>query len=69
MEAKEKADELINKYFNAIPHRQTSRALAKKCAIVAVDEMLWALDDIDLEINMSDYVPFWEEVKEEINKP
>ena len=39
-----KATQLINKYFHAVPHKYTSRKLAKKLATIAVDEVLGNID-------------------------
>jgi len=39
-----KATQLINKYFNAVPHKHTSRKLAKQLAVIAVDEIIGNID-------------------------
>jgi hypothetical protein len=79
MTAKEKAKELFDKYF--LLHESATdengvwvlsalnRGLAKKCALIAVDEILEAItfnmyDDEDY--NKEDY--YWEQVKIEIEK-
>ena len=79
MTAKEKALELFDKYF--LLHESATdengvwvlsalnRGLAKKCALIAVDEILEAItfnmyDDEDY--NKEDY--YWEQVKIEIEK-
>jgi hypothetical protein len=79
MTAKEKALELVDKYF--LLHESATdengvwvlsalnRGLAKKCALIAVDEILEAItfnmyDDEDY--NKEDY--YWEQVKIEIEK-
>lgn len=74
MEPKVKAKELIEKFIEPtkVPNPKgvwvEDLDGAKQCALTAVDEILWALDDIENEINMGDFIPFWEEVKEEIEK-
>jgi len=61
---KEKAEELIEKYYQAIwdlVDTSTAFHYSKQCALIAVDEILntfWA------EGNQKDY---WQTVKEEIN--
>lgn len=66
MNSKEKAKELIDKYFDCIPHRHTSRKLAIRCAIIAVDEILktilWASDFNDARRT------YWANVKEKLTK-
>jgi hypothetical protein len=67
MTAKDKAKELFDKYCHAIRTEEcddgyfTNVVHAKRCAIIAVDEILWM---------SSHYVTiqFWENVKIEIEK-
>lgn len=62
--AKEKAEELVEKYyqfeFNTIS-LQTQRKYAKQCALIAVDELIKATVPLT-----STY--FWQEVKTEIER-
>ena len=69
LEPKEKAIELFNKFKLApigpiyFMHPQHS----KKCAIIAVDEIIkqcWDYRDIDLQASYD----YWQEVKKQINK-
>jgi hypothetical protein len=72
MTPKEKAEELINKFFqynyriewdsdkNEWVHYNES---AKQCALIAVDEILSVV-----WINLNDDVDYWAEVKQEIEK-
>jgi len=73
MTQKEKAEELLNKYFNAVDHRHTSRKLAKKLSLIAIDEIIKDFKGyrvkhyITLE-SAIDLCEYWEQVKEEITK-
>ena len=58
MTPKEKAEELVNKYWNDIPDTFFEEAI--QCALIAVDELI-------KEVNHSD-VGYWKEVKQEIEK-
>ena len=75
MEAKEKAEELFNKYCYAIRTEETDSAYwtniiyAKNCALIAVDEIL----DLNLGLSNCDennweIEKFYEKVKQEIEK-
>lgn len=39
-----------------------------KMDLIAVDEVLWSLNDIDGEENTGNFIHWWEEVKQEIEK-
>ena len=79
MTPKEKADELVNR-FAKLPEEGTlmwylSFEIAKKCAIIAVDEMLnnagfiWGGRDAETGLSARDeYRKYWNEVKQEIEK-
>ena len=62
MTPKEKAQELFLKYYNRIEHTLSIEYvgydwdIAKTCTLIAVDEIL------KLRVN----IPYWQEVKEEI---
>jgi hypothetical protein len=64
MTPKEKAQELFLKYYNRIEHTLSIEYvgydwdIAKTCTLIAVDEIL------KLRVN----IPYWQEVKEEIEK-
>jgi hypothetical protein len=66
MTPKEKAMELMLKYYNAIPMNTIS--FAKQFALIAVDEIL----DDDMygmeEEHFEKRINYWEEVKQEIEK-
>lgn len=67
MEARLKAEELVLK-FRELPQEGTvmfylSFEVSKQCSLIAVDEILNALEYLDDD---SEY--FWEQVKQEIEK-
>jgi hypothetical protein len=66
MEAKEKAKELINKYNFLNYKTDLSIHEKKQCALIAVDEILKALESdwSFMEIRQE----YWQEVKQEILK-
>jgi hypothetical protein len=68
MTAKEKAKELVNKYW--ITDFDIYEEESKQCALILVDEILWEI--IKYADNSKEYVTenvkFWQEVKEEILK-
>jgi hypothetical protein len=63
MTPKEKAQELLNKFIQT----NGNAFFAKECALIAVDEilnMLVGIYDYDREV----LYPYWQQVKEEIEK-
>jgi hypothetical protein len=63
MNAKEKAKEIYCKYADALNIRDlqtTANPFVKQCALIAVDEILLNCYEV--------MKPFWEEVKQEIEK-
>lgn len=73
MTPREKAKELFNKMFS-LPncvislHRQAGRTfLAKQRALIAADEIINLLTDINSIYNIKPAIKYWEEVKQEIN--
>lgn len=74
MTPKEKAEELINKFLKLTSkHKQLETAglgaitLAKQCALIAVDEIIDAIDWHEYEVP-NDQLKYWFEVKQEIEK-
>ena len=65
MTPKEKAKEL---YFKMHSQEQIVSKEAKQCALIAVDEILKAVDNPDETYLMQDSVNYWTEVKQEIEK-
>ena len=81
MTPKEKAQELVNRYFLEIEGADTyafnlpsmNLFIAKKCALIAVDEIIQTLNydirDLDVRGNvLLDLIHYWKEVKQEIEK-
>jgi hypothetical protein len=63
MTSKEKAKELVDKFYNEVKYMER----AKECALIAVDEILnivKGIYDYDYEV----LYPYWQEVKQEIEK-
>ena len=68
MTSKEKAEELVNKYL-AIQFGDFPTTEAKQCALIAVDEIIQAIDFDWMEVqNLDREHAYWEEVKQEIEK-
>jgi hypothetical protein len=70
MTPKEKAKELYYKYFSMIKiespiDRVSSIPYVKKCALIAVDEILNTLDK-NLDSSQFSVMNYWNDVKEEI---
>ena len=78
MTPKEKALELYNNYFKAIPFadelQEEEKVVAKRCAIIAVNEITKDYEDrmmaghIEFLTGKGQPVDFWSKVKEEIEK-
>ena len=72
MKAKDKANELVDSYKIMLMNEDTEcgqeilcTIIAKKSALIAVDEIMKAMDDVMLPNPFSQY---WEQVKLEIQK-
>lgn len=75
MTPKEKAEELVGKF---IPHTRVFHEVlgwenyedsAKQCAVIAVDEIIEALDFDWMEVqNLDREYAYWNKVKQEIDK-
>jgi hypothetical protein len=70
MTAKEKANQLVNKF---IKHSRAEKNLkpiesAKQCALIAVDEIMMALTVIPYGMQYLSAVDYWQNVKQEIEK-
>jgi hypothetical protein len=68
MTPKEKAKELYDKFYMAIPSDEMglSDEAAKQCALIAVNEILKAVNNPDETYLMKHSVNYWTEVKQEI---
>jgi hypothetical protein len=67
MTPKEKAEELINKYFNFI-YLDLDYEQSKQCALIVVDEILGDIDDSILHPQNKEAIEYWQKVKKEIEK-
>ena len=71
MTPKEKAKQLIGKFYVNIPLRDCDNRRPHKLALIAVDEILEEISEV-LMVTASSYVVehivFWQEVKQEIEK-
>jgi hypothetical protein len=69
MKPKEKAKELVHKFYRYVPaDEEHEHEYAKQCALIAVDEILEELPEGSIDYGISSQRRYWEEVKEEINK-
>ncbi len=70
MTPKEKAEELVLKYLKIKTHKIFNgwwhKITAKQCALIAVEEVIEALD-VNCWQN-SDLIIYWNEIKQEINE-
>ena len=72
MTPKEKAFELAHKFrlleirTSENSYMMISMADAKQCALIALDEILKALDNPDETYLMNHSITYWQEVKQEI---
>jgi len=76
MSAKEKAKELVDKYYYSMnpnaPDCNISYNQAKQCAIIAVDELINAFIELSRQESGTTHIDFghgyWQDVKSEIEK-
>jgi hypothetical protein len=66
MNIKEKAIELVNKFYDATDDHWNQDFVAKKCALIAVDELIKVACDLDIDETVTKL--YWQEVKKEIEK-
>ena len=68
MTPKEKAKELVNKFYDATDDHWNQDYVSKNCALIAVDEIL--NDDMyDMSEDLFEKrILYWENVKQEIEK-
>ena len=75
MDTKQKANELVNKYWSAkvdtfhVVESICSKELAIECALIAVDEVINTdmLIDEDVFVITPSYLDYWQEVKQELH--
>jgi hypothetical protein len=75
MTAKEKANELVGKCFDTFINDEEEHyveiawRLSKQCALIAVDEIIEAIDFDWMEVqNLDSEHRYWEKVRQEIEK-
>jgi hypothetical protein len=72
MTAKEKAEKLVDSFINRTRNRFERDAMsyrrAKVCALIAVDEISWILNELDHHNDVESEMYFYNEVKQEIEK-
>jgi len=66
MTPKEKAKEMFNKYYQTIDIYNFENV--KQCALIAADEMISVLADLNGIYNITPALTYWQEVKQEIEK-
>ena len=69
MTPKDKTEQLVHKYYLAIPSDEMglSDEASRLCALIAVDEILFALK-YDMNEPTSASIRYWKQVKQEIEK-
>lgn len=70
MSAKEKAKELVDKYYPlASSYVDDRHKVAKECALIAVDEIIKEIKSIEFnhDIDIQGVVDYYDEVKKEID--
>ena len=77
MTAKEKCDELVKRFYKknceilekdgTTPFEEIEQEIAKACSLIAVEEITQYLTKVDHDYNISEYINFWNSVKNEIN--
>jgi hypothetical protein len=73
MTVKEKAQELLSTYRFALsipnaPLGEYKDNIAKQCALIAVDEISWILNEISYNADIDSEMYFYNQVKQEIEK-
>lgn len=73
MKTKEKAEKLVNKYLDIEDtYDYISYSMAKKCALIAIDEIINTLTDVmwinNEHTELAVKTKYWYEIKQEIEK-
>jgi hypothetical protein len=67
---KDKAKEIYCKYIDAMPHPSTTNIetyiIAKRCALIAVDEIIKEIDNNYDTLHSADRKQYWKGIKKEI---
>jgi hypothetical protein len=64
MTPKEKAEDLLSKYYFQVQTLDKQ----KQCALIAVDEIIAANPNLKWFAKLDDSIKYWQEVKQEIEK-
>ena len=69
MNAKEKAEQLYDKFLQYVPaEEEFEHEYAKKCALIAVDEVISNIEpSVSMDV-ISARIKYWGQVKKEIEK-
>ena len=77
MNSLEKAQELVEKFYQkqceilnknwTVAIDEVEMEIAKACSLIAVEEITQYLTKVDHDYNISEYINFWNSVKNEIN--
>ena len=67
MTPKEKAEELVDKFYPMFDN-SVRDILSKKCSLIAVDEILQMVDETMQGWLDADIIAHWKQVKQEIEK-
>ena len=75
MTAKEKANDLVNQYRMILMDEDTDcgneilcSLIAKKCALIACDEILYFMDSYDIDLSHKHQFDWWNKVRIEIER-
>jgi len=72
MTPKEKAKELFNKYWIILKSNPfKAKEQSVKCALITIDEIIKELIEVEFNYDLnlgSDLLPYWNDVKSEIEK-
>jgi hypothetical protein len=71
MTAQEKAETLVETYYSTIMSFLNDNMRwenAKKCALIAVDEIIYQLNVLPYGMEYLSHIDYWQEVKQEIEK-
>ncbi len=69
MTPKEKANDLVRKFYDYCNNNENRDGYAKLCALIAVDEILnLMIKEFRWDVKHNGNINYWEEVKQEIEK-
>lgn len=77
MTAKEKANEIVNKFYHLRAYevmsdtdKKIAYGIAKESALICVEEIIKALEQMEFNYGVDDTgeIPYWNRIKQELNK-